>query len=354
MAIQYFQPEVWAAQLLSTLEKATVFAGAPIVNRNYEGEIAQYGDTVRITGIADPNIIAYTKDTDLSALQALTDNQQSLVIDQSWAFNFQVDDIDARQVRDGGALMSEAARKAAYGLRDKADQYVAGKLASAAGNGLGVVDASAAATAVYDSVIVPMSVKLDEANMPTEGRWLAVSPATHAKLLLDSRFIKANESGTMAGLRNGIVGEAGGFTIVKSNNMPTRARTGISATVATTARTVTSTVAGTFSQADVGLTITGTNIDSGATIASVSTDGTVATMSKAGTAAGAATDIEIAANGIVALAGVNIAATYAEQISKVEAYRPEARFADALKGLHLYGAKVLRPAGLVAASVKLA
>ena len=352
MAIQYFQPEVWAAQLLSTLEKATVFAGAPIVNRNYEGEIAQYGDTVRITGIADPNIIAYTKDTDLSALQALTDDQQSLVIDQSWAFNFQVDDIDARQVRDGGALMSEAARKAAYGLRDKADQYVAGKLAAAAGNGLGVVDASAAVTAVYDSVIVPMSVKLDEANMPTEGRWLAVSPATHAKLLLDSRFIKANEAGTTSGLRNGIVGEAGGFTIVKSNNMPTRARTGISATVATTAKTLTAT-AGTFSQADVGLPVAGTGVDTGATIASVNTNGSVATMSKNGATAGDATDIAITANGIVALAGVNIAATYAEQISKVEAYRPEARFADALKGLHLYGAKVLRPAGLVAASVKL-
>lgn len=352
MAIQYFQPEVWAAQLLATLEKATVFAGAPIVNRNYEGEIAQYGDTVRITGIADPNIIAYVKDNNLSALQALTDDQQSLVIDQSWAFNFQIDDIDARQVRDGGALMSEAARKAAYGLRDKADQYVAGKLASAAGNGLGVVDASATVTAVYDSVIVPMSVKLDEANMPTEGRWLAVSPATHAKLLLDSRFIKANESGTMSGLRNGIVGEAGGFTIVKSNNMPTRARTAISATVATTAKTLTAT-AGTFSQADVGLAVAGTGVDTGATIASVNADGSVATMSKAGATAGDATDIAITANGIVALAGVNIAATYAEQISKVEAYRPEARFADALKGLHLYGAKVLRPAGLVAASVKL-
>ncbi|MCX7670397.1 MAG: P22 coat protein - protein 5 domain protein, partial [Anaerolineae bacterium] len=47
------------------------------------------------------------------------------------------------------------------------------------------------------------------------------------------------------------------------------------------------------------------------------------------------------------LAGVPMACTFAEQINKVEAYRPERRFADAVKGLHLYGAKVTRPSGLV-------
>ena len=53
MAIQYFQPEVWSAQLLSTLEKSLVFGGAPVVNRNYEGEITAFGDTVRVTAVAD-------------------------------------------------------------------------------------------------------------------------------------------------------------------------------------------------------------------------------------------------------------------------------------------------------------
>lgn len=46
------------------------------------------------------------------------------------------------------------------------------------------------------------------------------------------------------------------------------------------------------------------------------------------------------------VAGTSLATTYAEQISKVEAYRPERRFADAVKGLHLYGAKVVRPEAL--------
>ena len=47
-----------------------------------------------------------------------------------------------------------------------------------------------------------------------------------------------------------------------------------------------------------------------------------------------------------------MATSYAEQINSVEAFRMEKRFADALKGLHLYGAKVVRPEALVVASVK--
>jgi hypothetical protein len=46
------------------------------------------------------------------------------------------------------------------------------------------------------------------------------------------------------------------------------------------------------------------------------------------------------------MAGYPGAITFAEQISKVEAYRPESAFSDALKGLHLYGTKVVRPSGL--------
>lgn len=47
------------------------------------------------------------------------------------------------------------------------------------------------------------------------------------------------------------------------------------------------------------------------------------------------------------------AIAFAEQISSVEAYRPESRFADAVKGLHLYGAKVIYPDEFVLVSVKI-
>ena len=348
MAITKFQPEVWSAQLLSILSKSLVYGGAQCVNRNYEGEISAYGDTVHITSIADPTILDYTKDTDLT-VQVLTDSEQLLLIDQQKAFAFEIDDIDMRQSRSGGALMSEAAQRAAFGLADVTDQYLAGKMLGAAGNSLGVVDATTV-TNVYDKLIVGSRTKLAQNNVPTQGRWLVVDPATVGQLLLDSRFIKANEAGTSEALRNGFVGRAGGFDIFESNNAFQSNRTVASVTTASGAKTLTG-VAGQFNQGDVGLSVTGTGVGASAKVVSVNADGSVATVD-VNSSASAAVTVTLAGGGQVAIAGSSIATSYAEQISKVEAFRPEKRFADALKGLHLYGAKVLRPTALVTASVK--
>lgn len=351
MAITKFQPEVWSATLLSVLAKSLVYAGAPCVNRNYEGEISAYGDTVHITSVADPTISDYTKDSDLAAVQALTDAEQLLTIDQSKAFNFAIDDIDMRQTRNGGAMMTEAASRAAFGLRDVSDQYVAAKMAVGATNAIGVVDATTA-TNVYDKLLVPASVKLDQANVPTESRFIVIDPAAYGQLLLDSRFIKANEAGTNATLRNGVVGEAAGFVVLKSNNAPQANRAITAITTASGAKSLTG-VAGQFTQGDVGLSVTGTGIGASAKIASVNADGSVAQTDVNSTASAAVT-VTLAGGGQLAIAGSPIATSYAEQINKVEAYRPEKRFADALKGLHLYGGKVTRGASLVVASVKVA
>lgn len=351
MAITYFQPEVWSSTLLSILEKSLVYAGAPCVNRDYEGEIANAGDTVHIVSVADPTIVDYTKDTDLS-VQVLTDSEQTLTITQAKAFAFEIDDIDRRQVASGGALMSEAAQRAAFGLADKADQYVAGLMAGAAGNTLGVVDATTV-TNVYDKLLVPARVKLNQANVPTQGRYMVIDPATEGQILLDSRFIKANEAGTDAGLRSGFVGRAAGFDIYTSNNAFQANRTGISTTTANGAKTLTS-AAGTWNQGDVGLTVTGTGSGAANAIASVNAAGSVATCTVNSTASALVADFALTGGGQLAIAGSRIATSYAEQINKVEAFRPEKRFADALKGLHLYGSKVVRPTALVVASIKVA
>lgn len=349
MAITKFVPEVWAAQLLSILSKSLVYGGAPVVNRNYEGDIAAYGATVHITSVADPSIVDYTKDTDLT-VEVLTDAEQTLLIDQAKAFAFEIDDIDMRQVRSGGALMSEAAQRAAFGLADKADQYLAGKMAGGAGSALGVIDGTTVAN-VYDNLLVPASVQLDENNVPSQGRFIVVSPSVYGKLMLDTRFIKANESGTSA-LHNGVVGDAAGFSIFKSNNAAQANRDLTAVTTASGAKTLTG-VAGQFNQGDVGLGVTGTGVGASAKVVSVNADGSVATVD-VNSSASAAVTVTLAGGGQLAIAGSNIATSYAEQISKVEAFRPEKRFADALKGLHLYGAKVVRPEALVIASVKTA
>lgn len=275
MAIAAFKPEVWAADLLVALEKNLVYAAPGVVNRNYEGEISNYGDTVHIVTLADPTIGTYTAHTDIT-IEDVDDAAQQLLINQSKYFAFEVDDIEKRQAR--GDVMPEQARKAAYGLRDVADQYVAGLMAAGAGT---VIPAAtlATASAAYDT-IVDLGVALDEANVPTEGRFVVITPAFHGLLRKDDRFIATGDAQAAAARINGLVGEAGGLSIRVSNNTPAGATTG---------------------------------------------------------------------NFIIA--GTPIATTYAEQIAKTEAFRLEKRFADGVKGLHLYGSKVVEGDALAAIDV---
>lgn len=355
MAITNFIPELWSATLLTSLKKSLVFGG--LANRDYEGEISAYGDTVHITSIAAPTITAYAKNTDLSSPEALTDADRALTINQSQSFNFQIDDIDDRQSRNGGALMDEAASEAAYALADVADLYLSGVLATGSGiTSLGTIDASSTVTNVYDLLLVPARTALQKAKVPTAGRFIVLDSDTMGKLLLDSRFIKANEAGTSDALRNGLVGRAAGLDIFESPNGTTgNARTGITTTTVSGAKTLTS-AAGTFTQADVGLAVTGTGVGSSAKIVSVNAAGTVATVDVNSTASATIADLAVVTTNALPLVtfGYRGAFTYAEQIAKVEAYRPEKRFADALKGLHLYGAKVTRPGAIGTARVKVA
>ena len=274
MAITNFIPEVWAAELLHSLKKTLVYAGPSVVNRNYEGEIANYGDTVRITSISRPTIATYTKNSTTITPENLTDAQRALVIDQSKYFAFEIDDIDMRQARDGGALMTEAAQEAAYGLADLTDQFVVGLYTGVdSANAIGTVSITTAALAV--SNLIALKVKLDNANVPQQGRYVVVPPWYHGLLLGSDLFVRFDASGTTEALRNGMVGRAFGFDVLVSNNAPL---------------------------------VTGDDY--------------------------------------LVLAGYPGAISFAEQIAKVEAYRPPDAFSDALKGLHLYGAKLVRPTGI--------
>ena len=275
MALTTFIPELWNARLLNALDKAHVFAG--LVNREYEGDIKKQGDTVHINTIGEVTIGTYTKDTDFSSgPQALTATDSTLVINQAKYFNFAVDDIDTAQA--AGDIMDKAMQRAAYGLADAADKYLADQLAAAIttanGNQVGTTAVALTKENVYEN-IVKMKTILDKANVPTTGRWLVVPPEMVALILQDDRFVKTGGTKAEDTLANGWVARAVGFDIYESNNC-------------------------------------------NSTNASSTTTYTIT-------------------------AGDEGACTYAEQISDTEAYRPEKRFADAVKGLHLYGAKVVDP-----------
>lgn len=274
MAVTTFIPELWSARLLYALEKAHVATN--LVNRNYEGEISNHGDTVHINTIGAITVKSYTKNTDIADPEVLSTTDQSLVIDQSKYFNFQVDDVD--KVQAAGELVDTAMGRAAYALADVSDAYLFGVIAAgaAAGNTIGSAAAPVALTAsnVYEN-IVKLKTKLDKANVPNTGRTIVVPPDVHSLLLLDDRFAKSTATAGQEALINGLVGRIAGFDVYMSNNVKT-----------------------------------GTGTDTGKT-----------------------PYFEITAQ-------ITDATTYAEQIIKTEAYRMEKRFADAVKGLHVYGAKV--------------
>jgi hypothetical protein len=271
MSIDTFKPEVWSAVLLASLKKRLVFG--MLVNRDYEGEIADYGDTVTINSISRPTIGTYTPNSTTITPEQVQSAARKLLIDQAKYFAFSVDDVDARQAR--GDVLSAALTEAAYGMADVADQFLAGLWTGVvSANNLGTIAVTAASpTSAYDSVLVPLKVQLDVANVPTDGRWVVIPPWFHGRLLRDDRFIRFDASGKQEPASvTGFVGRAAGFDVFVSNNAP-------------------------FISGD---------------------------------------DHEV-------IAGVRGAISYAEQISKVEAYRPQSAFSDAVKGLHLYGGKLVRP-----------
>lgn len=279
MAVTSFIPKLWSARLLNALDKSHVFAN--VVNRDYEGDIQKMGDTVHINTIGAVTIGTYTQNTDFtSGPETLATTDQTLTIDQAKYFNFQVDDIDAAQA--AGDIMDKAMTRAAYGLADASDKYIAGILAGAADKTNLVSSTAVALTSsnVYENV-VKMRTILDKANVPTAGRWLVIPPEMYALILLDDRFVKTGGEMAEGILRTGLVAQAAGFDIYLSNNC-------VSVTTGTETKVTTYTITG----------------------------------------------------------GVDAAATYAEQIVSTEAYRPEKRFADAVKGLHVYGAKVVDKAQL--------
>lgn len=287
MSVTNFIPQVWAARVLVNLKNALVFASPQVVNRDWEGEINDVGDTVRINMIGAVQVGDYARNADMDSPQELIDSQTSLTIDQSKYFNFQVDDADALQVR--GNLMDQAMQEAAYAIRNTIDQHVATRMVAGVAttnqyNGGAVVPVGAYGTdnRPYD-MIVRLSVMLDEHNVPGDNRFVIVPPWFAGDLRLDDRFVSYGTPENRQTLLNGRIGQASGFEILSSNNI---VRTGSSS------------------------------------------------------------------EEYYIVAGHPMATTFAEQVTRVEGYRMERRFADGVKGLTLYGVRVLRPTVLALLKAK--
>src|SRR3990167_5720863 len=284
MSITNFNPTIWSKGFLVNLNKRHVFAD--VLNREYEGEIKEAGDTVKISSIGRITVKAYTRNAGLGGTAAsptiagierpeiLQGSSLFLTISEGDYFNFAVDDVDKYQQQP--KLLDRAMREAAYSMANDVDLFVNSVLQTGVsgttdgtGNRLAArtIGTGAGDDDAYET-LVDLGVKLKEADVTGE-TWVAVPPWFIGMLQKDVRFTNYGTGPNRETLMNGNIGRAAGFDIKESNNL------------------------------------------SGATSGTLAVAGGVYTI----------------------IAGVKDAATYADQIKMIEAFRPQDGFNDAIKGL---------------------
>ena len=294
----FFLPKVYSKQVLNFFRKASV--AEAITNTDYAGEIAAFGDTVRIIKEPVISVDQYERGGTVTKT-ALTDAEVTLIVDVANAFKFIVDDIETNMSHVN--FREVATSSAAYALRDAFDEGVIAKMfagvsASSPNHILGSDNATDLAAGTFDGtgnldigyasgehdpidVLSHMARLLDEQNVPEEGRWFLANPEFYEQLVqTSSKLMSVDFNAGQGSIRNGLVssGKLRGFDMYKSNNI-------------------------------------------------------AATTNAAGQC----------------LAGHMSSTCTAQTITSTEVMRDPDSFGDIVRGLHVYGAKVLRPEALVSA-----
>jgi len=323
-----FSPVIYSKQTQLAFRKSSVVED--ITNNDYFGEIANFGDTVRIIKEPEITVKEYARGAQISP-QDLDDEDFSLVVDKSNYFAFKVDDIE--EAHSHVNFQSMASDRAGYRLKDQYDMEVANttvsgtKAVSTAGSDellssmqlkkgdFGSITTTSAgthsipiaarlpgasalptATASPNMVVARMSRLLDTQFVDKDGRWLVVSPHFMEVLMDEDSRLLNSDFGEAGAIRNGLaLNNLYGFKVYVSNNLPS-----------------------------VG---TGPG-----------TSGTANQNSNFG----------------LIVSGHSAAVATASQITKTESYRDPDSFADIVRGMHLYGRKILRPEAIATAKFNVA
>lgn len=305
MSVDAFIPTVWSKKFKDVLDPALVFRNC--CNTDYEGEIKQQGDTVRVNTIGPVTISSYTKNTINLTPEVLQGAGQPMQITEADYFYFALDDVDKAQINVG--VMEQAMKRASFGMKDQIDEFLAaliaagvhednvletsGTTSSSATNPI-VVGTGAGDVDAY-SLLVNLATRLNKANVPSGDRWVVVNPDFVGLLLLDGRFTNFATAGAFETIKAGSSagGEMGG-------GLP-----------------------------GVLQTLTGLHMY-------------------------VSNQVPVSGDVYTILAGYKGATSFASQIpeGQPEAFRLQTGFADAVRGLQLYGGKVFEPAGLASAYIQ--
>lgn len=167
-ANSFFLPSIYSKKVLNFFRKSSVVEA--ITNTDYAGEISAYGDSVKIIKEPVISVSDYTRGQDTTPTK-LTDQELTLVVDSAKAFKFIVDDIETKMSHVN--FKEVASSSAAYALKDSFDAAVianmfSGLSASSPDHVLGADSATALAANVYDgagSVDIGLTSETDPLNL---------------------------------------------------------------------------------------------------------------------------------------------------------------------------------------------
>ena len=269
MAINSFVPTVWSATLQNSLNDQHI--GAAHCNREFEGEISEKGNVVKICGLQNVGIYDYTKNTDMNLPESLGDFSTDLEIDQAKYFNFQIDDIERAQAMP--KVMELAMKNAAYRLSNAADQIVFETIAR--NKPLDYLPPVVTSENVIDEIVKARMELYKDGVTNNDDIYIEISPEI-AEYLIKAKIQTLSDNTDV--LENGYLGKVAGCKVYVSKNIVQE---------------------------------------------SSEFNG----------------DINVHR----CVIRTKRAVAFAEQLSEIQAYRPERRFADAVKGLYLFGCKVIYP-----------
>lgn len=213
-----FIPELWSTKIVELLHKNCVMLQC--VNRNYEGEIRQKGDTVHIRSFSAMAITDYDGSIEDAAYETPTPVEQELVIDQAKMWGLKIDDVSKAQSDIN--ILTGYAKEAAYALETTIDTFLLAKHSDVpAGNTIGTVSVPIALTKdnIY-GYMVDLAAKLKSADAVGSGSktpFVVVNPVIEALLLKSPEFIHATNMGDEV-LRKGAIGRIAGLDVLLTTN----------------------------------------------------------------------------------------------------------------------------------------
>ena len=209
-----FKPEIWSKELNRRLVDYGVMFDC--VNKNYEGEIRNQGDTVHVQTPAAVTINTYVEGTDMN-YESLKGDTLPLVIDQAKYFGFKVPDID--KVQSNVNLMANYTTEAKKEVNNTKDAYLHA-LCIAAAQDAGTVAITAAN--IYGTLVDMYAMLADANAIDADGKakdgtrpFVIVSPKVAAVIKKSVEATHATKLGDDV-VRKGAILDFAGFDVKQS------------------------------------------------------------------------------------------------------------------------------------------